>query len=55
MMKSYSATVKVRKGTGSNTTLIKTQVQAANPSQAKWLLETQYGAGNVISSPQQTK
>jgi len=54
-MKTFSATVKVRKGSSSSTMLIKTQVQADSPDQAKWLLEAQYGAGNVIGTPQQVR
>lgn len=47
-LKSYSATVRVRMG-GGGTVLVQTQVQAEDINRAKWLLEAQYGVGNVLS------
>lgn len=45
---SFAATVSVRMGGGS-TVLVRTQVQAEDINRAKWLLEAQYGVGNVIN------
>lgn len=46
-LQSYAATVRVRMGGGS-TVLVRTQVQAEDINRAKWLLEAQYGVGNVV-------
>ena len=46
-LQSFAATVRVRMGGGS-TVLVRTQVQAEDINRAKWLLEAQYGVGNVI-------
>ena len=48
-LQSYAATVRVRMGGGS-TVLVRTHVQAEDFNRAKWLLEAQYGVGNVIGS-----
>lgn len=48
---SYAATVRVRMSGGS-TILVRTQVQAEDINRAKWLLEAQYGVGNVIGALQ---
>lgn len=48
-LQSYSAIVRIRTGGGS-TILIRTQVQAEDINRAKWLLEAQYGLGNVIGA-----
>jgi hypothetical protein len=50
-LQSFAATVRVRMG-GGNTTLVRTQVQAEDINRAKWLLEAQYGVGNVIGNLQ---
>jgi hypothetical protein len=44
----FAATVRVRMGSGSPI-LVQTQVKAEDPNKARWLLEAQYGVGNVIS------
>jgi FAD synthase len=49
-LQSYVATVRVRMSGGS-TVLVRTQVQAEDINKAKWLLEAQYGVGNVVSQP----
>jgi hypothetical protein len=50
-LQSYVATVRVRMG-GGGTVFVRTQVQAEDINKAKWLLEAQYGVGNVIGSMQ---
>ena len=50
-LQSYAATVRVRMGGGS-TILVRTQVQAEDINRAKWLLEAQYGIGNIIGNLQ---
>ncbi len=50
-VQSYAATVRVRMSGGS-TILVRTQVQAEDINRAKWLLEAQYGVGNVIGALQ---
>ena len=46
-LQSYAATVRVRMG-GGGTVLVRTQVQAEDINKAKWLLEAQFGVGNVV-------
>lgn len=46
-LQSYAATVRVRMSGGS-TIFVRTQVQAEDINKAKWLLEAQFGVGNVI-------
>lgn len=48
---SYAATVSVRMSDGSSV-LVRTQVHAEGINRAKWLLEAQYGRGNVIENMQ---
>jgi len=43
----YEAMVRI----ASNNLIVRTQVQANSHQDALWLLEGQYGAGNVISLP----
>lgn len=47
-MQSFAATVRVRIDGGSSI-LVRTQVQAEDINRAKWLLEAQYGVGNVVA------
>ncbi len=50
-MNTYVAYVRVTTASG-NTAVVKTLVQADNIIDATWLLEGQYGAGNVVHHPQ---
>lgn len=50
-LQSFAATVRVRIGGGGNV-LVRTQVQAEDINKAKWLLEAQYGVGNVVGALQ---
>ena len=47
----YQATVRVTSSIG-GTLVVTTQVQAENELAARWLLEAQYGQGNVLHLPQ---
>jgi hypothetical protein len=47
----YQATVRVRTA-GGTAMLVRTTVRASDPYRAKLLLAAQYGADNVISTPQ---
>ena len=47
----YQATVRVTTSIG-GTLVVTTQVQAENEIAARWLLEAQYGQGNVLHLPQ---
>ena len=47
----YQATVRVTSSIGGNW-VVTTQVQAENEMTARWLLEAQYGQGNVLHLPQ---
>jgi hypothetical protein len=51
-MNTYVAYVRVTTASGS-TAVVKTMVQAENTMEANWLLEGQYGVGNVVHQPQQ--
>lgn len=44
----FAATVRVCMGSGSPI-LVQTQVKAEDPNKARWLLEAQYGVGNVVT------
>ena len=46
-MNTYEAMVRIQ----SNNMVVRTRVQANSNQDALWLLEGQYGAGNVISLP----
>lgn len=46
-MNTYEATVRVQ----SNNMYVKTRVQANTAQDALWLLEGQYGVGNVVTLP----
>ena len=56
-MNTYRASVRVEsaRGAGPGSTVVWAQIQAHNPIAARRPLEAQYGSGNVISVPQQTK
>jgi hypothetical protein len=54
-MNTFVATVKVKMSSSASTALVKTQLQAENHYRAKWLLEAQYGAGNVLGTSQQVR
>ncbi len=47
----YQATVRVTSSIG-GMLVVTTQVQAENEVAARWLLEAQYGQGNVLHLPQ---
>ena len=47
----YQATVRVTTSIG-GTLVVTTQVQAEDEIAARWLLEAQYGQGNVLHLPQ---
>ena len=47
----YQATVRVTSSIG-GALVVTTQVQAENEIAARWLLEAQYGQGNVLHLPQ---
>ncbi len=47
----YQATVRVTSSIG-GMLVVTTQVQAENEMAARWLLEAQYGQGNVLHFPQ---
>lgn len=47
LMNTYEATVRVQ----SNNMYVKTRVQANTAQDALWLLEGQYGVGNVVTLP----
>jgi len=51
-MNTYRCTVRVAKSGGVGTMVVWAQVQAQNTITAKYLLEAQYGRGNVIGVPQ---
>lgn len=46
-MNTYEAMVRI----ASNNMVVRTQVQANSNQDALWLLEGQYGAGNVVTLP----
>jgi hypothetical protein len=46
-MNTYEAMVRIQ----SNNMFVRTQVQAQSNQDALWLLEGQYGAGNVVTLP----
>jgi hypothetical protein len=48
-MNTYEAMVRIQ----SNNMVVRTQVQANSNQDALWLLEGQYGAGNVVTLPTQ--
>ena len=50
-LSTYQATVRVTSSIG-GTLVVTTQVQAENEIAARWLLEAQYGQGNVLYLPQ---
>ena len=50
-LSTYQATVRVTSSIG-GTLVVTTQVQAENEIAARWLLEAQYGQGNVLHLPQ---
>ena len=50
-LSTYQATVRVTSSIG-GTLVVTTQVQAENEVAARWLLEAQYGQGNVLHLPQ---
>jgi len=50
-LSTYQATVRVTTSIG-GTLVVPTQVQAENEIAARWLLEAQYGQGNVLHLPQ---
>ena len=50
-MNTYRAQVRVNKSGGIGTMQVWAQVQAQNTITAKYLLEAQYGRGNVIGVP----
>ena len=50
-LSTYQATVRVTTSIG-GTLVVTTQVQAENEIAARWLLEAQYGQGNVLHLPQ---
>jgi hypothetical protein len=50
----YQATVRVTSSIG-GTWVVTTQVQAENELAARFLLEAQYGSGNVIHLPQRVQ
>ena len=50
-LSTYQATVRVTSSIG-GTVVVTTQVQAENEIAARWLLEAQYGQGNVLHLPQ---
>ena len=52
-MNTYIAYVRVPVGSSGGTTVVKTSVQAENTLDACWLLEGQYGIGNIVHQPQQ--
>jgi len=54
-MNSYIASVRITKVGGIGTMVVRAQITAQNPIAAKAQLEAQYGRGNVISVPQQTR
>ena len=50
-LSTYQATVRVTSSIG-GTLVVTTQVQAETELAARWLLEAQYGHGNVLHLPQ---
>lgn len=52
IINTYRAQVRVAKSGGIGTMVVWAQVQAQNTINAKYLLEAQYGRGNVIGVPQ---
>jgi hypothetical protein len=50
-MNTYRCTVRVAKSGGIGTMIVWAQVQAQNTIAAKYLLDAQYGRGNVIGVP----
>ena len=50
-MNTYRAQVRVAKSDGIGTMIVWAHVQAQNPITAKYLLDAQYGRGNVIGVP----
>ena len=50
----YQATVRITNSSG-GTMFFTTQVQAENELAARFLLEAQYGSGNVIHLPQRVQ
>jgi hypothetical protein len=50
-MNTYRCSVRVNKSGGIGTMVVWAQVTAQNPTDAKSLLEAQYGRGNVIGVP----
>ena len=54
-MNTYRVLVCVRSASGAGTMLVWAETRAQNPIAAKQLLESQYGRGNVVSNPQQTR
>ena len=51
-MDTYIAYVRVPFGNSGSTTVVKAVVQAEGYAQAMWLLEGQYGSGNIVHFPQ---
>lgn len=51
LMNCYKATVRVPNPSRSGTMIVWTQIRAANPNDAKQLLEAQYGRGNMVGVP----
>ena len=54
-MNTYKCSVRVAKSGGIGTMVVWAQVQAQNTITAKYLLEAQYGRGNVVGIPQLVK
>ncbi len=50
-MNTYRAQVRVAKSGGIGSMIVWAQVQAQNTITAKYLLEAQYGRGNVLGAP----
>ena len=54
-MNTYRCTVRVAKSSAIGSMVVWAQVQAQNTIMAKYLLDAQYGRGNVIGVPQLVK
>jgi hypothetical protein len=54
-MKIFKAAVRVRNASGSGMVVVWAQISAANPIDARLMLEAQYGRGNVVSVPVHAK
>jgi len=50
-MNTYQASVKVRNASNTGMIVVRVQVAATNPINARLQLEAQYGRGNVLGTP----